>query len=322
VRMGKFEFLGGQTWSLMTPGRQGISPLPSDVFYTLDMDVNYQLGLVWGRIPEFRMVYHPTSTVAMALALGNSEQYVGGSSGGPTIVFPTNLATPYATQLDNGTTTVSVPNMHPDIIAKIALDPVKAFHFEVGAVERTFKVYDTLTLQDHTAVGGGVQANLSVGLGKYLRFLTNNYWSDGGGRYIFGQAPDLVVRNDGSLSLVHSGSTLSGFEFTRKGLQLFTYYGGVYIQKNVILAPGNGGLVGYGYPGSSNSQNRSSQEGTAGFINTFWKDAKYGALALIGQYSYFTRNPWNVASGAPKETHMNEVFLDLRYTLPGAAPVK
>jgi hypothetical protein len=40
----------------------------------------------------------------------------------------------------------------------------------------------------------------------------------------------------------------------------------------------------------------------------------------MAQYSYFTRAPWFVASGAPGNTHMNVVFLNLRYTLPGSAP--
>jgi len=322
VSTGKFEFLGGQSWSLLTPGRKGISPLPGDIFYSNDVDVNYQLGLFWARIPEFRMVYHPSTKMALAFALDNAEQYIGGSGGSGTIVFPTNLATPYASQLDNGGTTLSVPNMHPDIIVKLAFDPARAVHFEVAGLERTFRVYNPLTFQHFSAAGGGVTANLNVGLGKYLRFLTNNYYNDGGGRYIFGQAPDLVVRTDGSPSLVHSASTVTGFELTVKNFQAYTYYGGVYIQKNVIMAPGNGGLVGYGYPGSANSQNRSAQEASVGFINTFWKDAKYGALSLMGQYAYFTRDPWSVASGTPKETHMNEVWLNLRYTLPGSAPIK
>ena len=54
VQKNKWEVLGGQTWSLITPGRTGISPLPGNLFYTQDIDVNYQLGLVWGRIPELR----------------------------------------------------------------------------------------------------------------------------------------------------------------------------------------------------------------------------------------------------------------------------
>jgi hypothetical protein len=320
VRKGKIEFLGGQTWSLMTPGRKGISPLPGDLFYSNVVDVNYQLGLVWGRIPEFRVVYHPSDKVTMAVALGNAEQYIGGSGGAGTIVLPTNLATVYGSQLNNGTTTLAVPNFHPDIIAKIAFDPSKRLHFEIGAVERTFRTYNPLTAQHFTAAGAGFQANLNVELMKNFRFVTNNYWSDGGGRYIFGQAPDLVVRNDGSPSPSKSGSTVSGFEFTHSTFQAYTYYGGVYIGRHVIYAPGNGGLIGYGYTGSANSQNRSAQEGTIGFTKTFWKDAKYGAVSLMGQYSYFTRNPWYVAAGAPRNTHMNEVWLNLRYTLPGAAP--
>jgi hypothetical protein len=320
VRKGKFEFLGGQTWSLITPGRKGISPLPSDLFYSQDVDANYHAGLVWGRIPEFRMAYHASDKVTMAVALGNAEQYIGGSGGAGTIVLPTNLASSYAGQLNNGTTTLGVPNLHPDILAKIAFDPSKRIHLEIGGVVRTFKTYNPLTAQHFTTTGGGVETNLNVELVKNFRFVTNNYWSDGGGRYIFGQAPDLVVRNDGSASLVKSGSTVTGFEFVHKSFQAYTYYGGIYIGRNVILAPNNGNFVGYGFTGSANSHNRSVQEATIGFTNTFWKDTKYGALALMAQYAYFTRNPWYVASGAPKNTHMNEVFLNLRYSLPGSAP--
>jgi hypothetical protein len=38
----------------------------------------------------------------------------------------------------------------------------------------------------------------------------------------------------------------------------------------------------------------------------------------MGQYSYLNRNPW--ATLDPKEAHVNMVFLNLRYTLPGSAP--
>ena len=59
LRRGAWEVLGGQTWSLLTPGRVGISPLPADIFYSQDIDVNYQAGLFWGRIPELRVVLSP-----------------------------------------------------------------------------------------------------------------------------------------------------------------------------------------------------------------------------------------------------------------------
>jgi hypothetical protein len=41
----------------------------------------------------------------------------------------------------------------------------------------------------------------------------------------------------------------------------------------------------------------------------------------MGQYALFTRVPWYVASGTPSGTHMNEVWVNLRYTLPGSAPM-
>src|ERR1700730_1391411 len=97
VQKDKWEFLGGQTWSLITPGRTGISPLPGNIFFTQDIDVNYQAGLVWGRIPELRLVFHPTNKVAVAVALDSPEQYGGGSAGGPFITLPAALIVPIGT---------------------------------------------------------------------------------------------------------------------------------------------------------------------------------------------------------------------------------
>jgi hypothetical protein len=44
LRKDKLEILGGQSWTMMTPNRVGISPLPSDIFFSNTVDVNYQLG--------------------------------------------------------------------------------------------------------------------------------------------------------------------------------------------------------------------------------------------------------------------------------------
>ena len=50
---GQMEILAGQAWSLLTPGRKGISPLPGNLFLTQDLDPNLQSGLVWARTPQF-----------------------------------------------------------------------------------------------------------------------------------------------------------------------------------------------------------------------------------------------------------------------------
>ena len=134
------------------------------------------------------------------------------------VTLPTGLATPYAGELDFGASSggIATPNLAPDIIAKLAVDPSKRVHFEIGGVERNFKVYypgvaavaatattpavSAIPSATFTTEGGGGFVNLHVEIFKGFRLLTNNFWSDGGGRYIFGQAPDLVANADGSIT--------------------------------------------------------------------------------------------------------------------------
>ena len=321
VRKGKFEFLAGQTWSLLTPNRFGLSPLPGDIFYSQDMDVNYQAGLVWGRIPAYRFVFHPTEKVAWGLELDNSEPYVGGGNGGSAITAPACCSALLGTQVNNGSSVISAAALMPDIISKLAFDPTRKFHLEIAGVLIANKISNPATtppFQTFSNVGGGGSLNLNFDLIRNVRLLTNNFWSDGGGRYIFGQAPDFMIRSNGSLSNVHSGSTVSGFEITAKNTLIYTYYGGVYIQKNTALDT-NGSKIGYG-PLSSDGQNRAIQEFTIGTNTTIWRDPKWGALNIITQYSYLQRNPWLAAIGAPDNAHLSMGFFDFRYTLPGAPP--
>jgi hypothetical protein len=329
VRKGAWEILGGQTWSLATPNRFGVSPLPGDVFFSDNMDVNYQAGMVWGRIPEFRVAYHfPSDKAAFAIALDQSEPYVGGANGSGAATFPAAVSGTYpGGELNNGNTTVGAPSLAPDIIAKFVADPTRRLHFEVGGIARFFHVFNQSTQTKFSTTGGAGFVNLDLEIFKGFRLLTHNYWSDGGGRYIFGQAPDLTARPDGSPDLIHSESTVDGFEFTHHNTTLFSYYGLVYINRLVLADTGSSGspLYGWGYTGSSNGQNRSIQEPTLGFVQYLWKDGKYGALSLIGQYSYVNRDPWFISpttatASFPRNAHLSMAFLDLRYTLPGSAP--
>src|SRR5437764_2932993 len=68
IQAGKWEFLGGQNWSMLTPGRKGISSSPNDLFLTQDVDPNIQSALVWTRSPQFRTVYRPQSHVALGVS--------------------------------------------------------------------------------------------------------------------------------------------------------------------------------------------------------------------------------------------------------------
>jgi hypothetical protein len=322
---GKWEILGGQSWSMMTPGRKGISPLPGDIFYSQDMDTNYQVGLTWTRAPQFRAVYHASDIVTLGFAMEQSEQYGGGSSGGGSIVLPGALSTAFTnTQIDMGAATFTPPNLTPDFQAKIAFDPTvngNLMHIEFGGLLSTFKTYNPLTSESFTKAGGGGEANFNLELVKNLHLIVNTFLSDGGGRYLFGQAPDLVVRADGSPSPLHASSGIGGFEYTAGKTLFYAYYGADYIGRDVIIdTTAKNVFGGYGYPKSAPGQNRTIQEGTVGFNSTFWKNPNYGGLSFIFQYSYLFRNPWYVAAGAPANAHNSMVWVDLRYTLPGQAP--
>jgi hypothetical protein len=324
IRVGRWEIAGGQMWSAATMGRKGISSLPSDVFISNDVDANYQLGLAWARQPGFRVLYHAAKEqVTMGLSIEQSEQYIGGGCGGTAVVLPAAFAAAYSAQLDNNGTSLGAPNLHPDLIAKIALDPNMpaghSLHFELMGMERTFKTYDPTANRSHTVLGGAGSASLLFELFPGFRLVSTNYYGDGGGRYILGLSPDLIAKANGSLSLIHSGAVVEGFEATIRKTLVYGYYGGVYVQRNIAVDI-NGKLVGYGYTGSSNGMNRTIQEITFGFNRTLWKDPKFGALNFLGQYSYLQRNPWYVAAGTPKDAHLNMMLFDLRYTLPGAPP--
>jgi hypothetical protein len=332
VKKDKLEFLAGQSWSMLTPNRKGISALPGDLFYSQVIDVNYMAGLTWTRQPGMRVLYHPNDKVTVGFSAENPDQYIGGSAGGSGITLPAALAAYGSAQLDNApnigtaSTVLSVPTVHPDFIAKIAFDPSSKFHFEVGGIERTFKVWNPNTApalgagQHFSKVGAGLLFGGNVEVVKNVRLISTNFISDGGGRYIFGQAPDVVVRSDGSLSTVHASGTVDGFEATIKNTLIYAYYGGIYIGRNVALDANGTSRVGYGYTGSANSQNRAIQEVSFGFNQTLWKSPRYGAINAMGQYEWLNRNPWYVAVGAPKGTHDNTIYFNLRYTLPGGMP--
>ena len=332
VRKGNIEFLAGQSWSLLTPNRSGLSALPGNLFYTQVVDINYMAGLTWTRQPGMRVLFHgPGDKMTFGISFENPDQYAGGSAGGSGITLPSAYSSLSNAQLDvsqnvsAGQNILNQPTVAPDIIAKLALDPSSRFHFEVGGVVSEFKTVNPSLLSQHfTSTGGGVLVGMNAEIFKNFRLITTNYWSDGGGRYLFGQAPDLIVHSNGTLSLVHAGGTIDGFEFRtwKNNLLLYAYYGGIYIGRNVAIdtTAAKPTLVGYGYSGSPNSQNRAINEITFGFNQTLWSSPRYGAINAMGQYEYLMRDPWFVAAGAPKATHDNTIYFNLRYTLPGGMP--
>jgi hypothetical protein len=326
LKRNKWEFLGGQTWSWLTPNRKGIGPMPVDLAITYNEDQNLGVGVPYTRAAEFRVAYHANENWAFGAGIEDPNQFIGNY-----VALPAGF-TEIGSQFDNGAN-AGAANLFPDIISKVAYDRKlsgRHFHAEVtgfltGAQASVQPIGET-SFKKHTAVGGGGQIAANYELTSKLTLLGNAFWSNGGAHYLVATGPQLVVRpnavgNDVSLSMVHAGAGSVGLEWIASEKDAFAvYYGADYFGRNAFPDTTNttqpGTIIGFGGPGSPNSNNRAIQQVTFDWLQTFWKNRKYGALQFYTQYSYLTRAPWYVAPGAPKNAHLSMVYFGFRYVLP------
>jgi hypothetical protein len=140
----------------------------------------------------------------------------------------------------------------------------------------------------HSAVGGGGSIAGNYEIFHNFLFLANAFWSDGGGRYLAADGPQVVLRSNAAgtnifPSLVHAGAGSAGFEWIATAKSAFAvYYGEDYFGRNFFRDTTNSAnpntIIGYGGPGSPNTNNRAIQEVTFDWLQTFWKSDRYGVL--------------------------------------------
>ena len=330
AKRGKLEILGGQTWSWLTPNREGIGPIPSDLAITYNEDQNLGVGVPYTRAAEFRVAYHVNEHWAIGVGIENSNQFIGNY-----VALPTGFSS-IGSQFDNNAN-AGAANLMPDILAKTTYDTnllgrhfhVEAAGFFTGAHASVLPTGST-DFRSRTAYGGGgtIAGNYEL-LPNKLVFLANAFWSDGGAHYLVGTGPELVVRPDAtgtnvSLSMVHAGAGSAGFEWRASDKQAFAvYYGADYFGRNFFPDTTNaanpGTIIGFGGPSSPNTNNRAIQQITFDWLLTFWKSQRYGAVQYYTQYSYLTRAPWFVAPDNPKNAHLSMVYAGIRYVLPSTS---
>jgi hypothetical protein len=335
LRRGNWEFLGGQTWGLVTPNRVGLSPLPADLAITINEDANIQVGIPYTRAGEFRTIYHFSDTFQWGVAVENPEQYAIGVS------FPAAFAEQLTGQFNPQNASNGTPNTAPDIWTKAAWDgnPGGAHqHFEVGGVTTFAKTTVIPTVPganfvQFTKPGYGLLAGTVLSFSKNLRFLGNALAGQGIGRYMIGMGPQAVVvpintaggicgvvgkaaaNCSVSIAAVKAATGLGGIEWQpTPNTILAGYYGFGYFQRltaidvtsptvlttAVACAPGfpltTHPCVGYGGFNSASTNNRYIQEPTIDLSQTFWRNPQYGAVTLLLQASWVNRTPWFVAT--------------------------
>jgi hypothetical protein len=327
VKRGKWEFLGGQTWSWLTPNRNGLGPMPVDLAITYNEDQNLMVGVPYTRAAEFRAAYHPNEHWAMGVGIEDPNQYIG-----TYVALPAGF-TSIGSQFDNNNN-AGAANLMPDILSKVTYDKDfsgRHFHaeltgFATGAHATVMPVGST-AFKTHNVLGGGGQIAANYELVPHkLVVLANAFWSDGGAHYLVATGPQLVIRpnlagDDVSLSMVHAGAGSAGLEWRATPKSAFAiYYGADYFGQNFFPdttdTANPGKIIGFGGPGSPNTNNRSIQQATFDWISTFWQNPRHGALQAYIQYSYLTRAPWYVAPGTPQNAHLSMVYGGFRYVLP------
>src|SRR5215467_393903 len=155
LKRGKWEFLGGSTWGLRTPNRVGVSPNPADLSLGYQEDAGIGVGYNYTRAAEIRVAYHFNDHWVWAVAAQNPDQFGGQGE----VTFPTAFNAQLGGQIDQANIT-STPNLHPDLLTKIAFDNDwrgRHFHWEVGGIESTKKTTNLVsgTFVSHSLTGGG-----------------------------------------------------------------------------------------------------------------------------------------------------------------------
>ena len=117
LKRGKWEFLGGNSWGLETPNRNGLSPMPADLALTLGEDANVHVGIPYTRAAEFRAVYHFSDNFQWGVALQNPQQFVGAGE----VIFPFAFNAALGPQFDANNNN-GAPNVFPDVHTKMAWD--------------------------------------------------------------------------------------------------------------------------------------------------------------------------------------------------------
>jgi hypothetical protein len=299
----------GQAFTLMTPARDQLSIWPSDYEISQAVDSNFVAGLVWGRLPQVRVTWRPSPRFNWAVSAENPEQQVGGR-----VTWPACCGGDLNAQYNSGSEELKVPNLVPDFVTRVAFNAGSRIHADVGGVLRVFR--HTLSPYDRgdRQVGGGVSANTAVDLGR-TRVLLQGAWGSGMGRYIGGLVPDVIVRADGSISPIRSGSWVTGLEYgASPRVSLSGYFSGAYADQAVAL-DADGAYMGYGYAGAPNTHNRVIRQAT-GIVN--WQMIRTpdrGSVHLNAQASWLTRSPWSRGSG-PDSADAFLFLTQVRYNLP------
>jgi hypothetical protein len=307
----KYAVAAGQAFSLMTPVRDQLSIWPSEYEMSQAVDVNYLAGLVWARVPQVRFTYRPSPAFNWAISAENPEQQIGNGL----VRLPACCADDLTAQFNTGDDALSVPNLMPDIVSRVAFNSGSRFHLDAGGVFRVFR--DTIKpyADSFKHSGGGLSVNARFRPGASGQLIGQMSYGAGMGRYIGGLVPDVAISADGAIHPIRTASWIAGIEQkVGPSTSIALYDSGVVIDSSYSF-DADGTYVGYGYPDAPNADNRNIHEITGVFAWQIWTTAGRGSMQWNTQASWLRRYPWAQGSGPPSASAFL-FFTQIRYNLP------
>ncbi len=321
-----FYVLGGQTWSLLTMFRTGITPRTEDTPSVID--AQYVPGFVWTRNVGLRVVKgfdHDKFDIGVSLESPQSTYAQTATSLSGVTINTTNAGLSGNGATLNSLTTYST-EYAPDLIAKATADPGWG-HYEVFGVARFLhdRVSEVGSGSDNTVLagGGGVGMTLPI-LPKRLELRLSGLAGEGIGRYGSGQLNDATIARDGSPQPLPEALALAGLLFhANNKIDLYDYVGTEQILHRESYSVGKNNY-GYGNPRYSNAgcdielstatctgNTRGIVQETAGL---WWKffHGDYGTMQAGAQYSWTTRTAFRGVGGTP-HTDDNIAMFSFRY---------
>ncbi len=322
-----FHALAGQSWSLATLHKTGVTPHQEDVPYTID--AQYVPGFTWARQPQFRIAKDFGSKYWLAASFESPQTVysvspLNGTGNRGTV----NFNNPGVAQLDpNASYSIDVA---PDVILKAAADPGYG-HYELYGIAKfaTDRVAFLGDGHNNTRGGGGVGGGAILPLiGDKLSFQASALAGYGISRYGSGQLPDSTIGPNGAPDLLPEVQALVGFTgHPKPEFDLYAYGGTEQLGRRSFNL--NGKAYGYGNPAYSNAGcdielstavcTGNTSGITQGTIGAWWRflQGNFGTVQSGIQYSYTVKTIFNgvTAPGGSGNASVdnNIVMFSLRY---------
>lgn len=324
-----WHFLGGQAWSLLTPGRAGIVARQESLPETIEASM--LAGQTWSRQWQVRIVkdffHHRLWTGLSIENPATLYDTTGFSNTNGAVAMPNGSTVTIGENgvgLTNDTTNFS-NEIAPDVIGKVAYDPVWG-HYEMEGILHFPHDHVTMghTGHNNTAVGGGAGGSMILPLipGKLeLRMAGLAGW--GINRYGSVLLPDATLKANGSPDPLFGIQAQAGIiAHPNPRIDVYGYFGTQRVGHSYFNE--NGGSYGYGNPAYSNAgclqelsalsctaNTRGVSEVTIGGWWRFFK-GKFGTVEAGTQLAYAQRQIWSGIGGDP-HTSMSQIFFDFRY---------